>query len=243
MTLEERFDAACATEVAWHPELELLPVRLSRACVAVLSVAGAGISALAGSDLRLPIGASDETASYVERLQFTYGDGPCLRAFGGDTPVTYPAPEIARLWPEFHRNLTSLTPYRAVMSLPLRGPDGGIGAVDLYLLEPAGLTGSGPEEAAAVAARMGRALTEAAIFTAEAQSARPAVVRGVAGSAPAAARIQVWRAMGLMNLTLELSAPDALAVLRARAYSTDRLVDELADDIVAGRLDPKALRL
>src|SRR6185437_11302048 len=59
--------------------LELLPVRLAQACVAVLPVSGAGISLLY-DDFRVPLGASDDAASCAEQLQFTTGEGPCLQA-------------------------------------------------------------------------------------------------------------------------------------------------------------------
>ncbi len=247
MSIEERFDAACATpsiagQAGRPSEPELLPTRLSRAAVAVLSAAGAGISALAGPELRLPVGASDDTACYVERLQFTYGDGPCLRAYRNGHPVTYPAAEIARMWPEFHRDLTSLTPYRAITSLPLLVEGGRIGAMDLYLLQPDGLAGAGLADATAVAARISRSLSDARIFTAAAQASDTGLDPDADRAGRAAGRIQVWRAMGLLNLEFEMSAADALAVLRGRAYSSDRLVDELADDIVAGRLGLDALR-
>src|ERR1700712_4797969 len=86
MGIVERFDAAVIAEAAAYPEAELLPVRLTRACVRVLPIGGAGISALAHPDLRLPIGASDDVAGYVERLQFTYGEGPCLHAYTTGRP-------------------------------------------------------------------------------------------------------------------------------------------------------------
>src|SRR3954471_8525889 len=59
---------------------ELLPTRLTRACLAVLPAAdGAGLSLL-DNDFRVPIGATDDVAALAERLQFTIGEGPCLDA-------------------------------------------------------------------------------------------------------------------------------------------------------------------
>jgi hypothetical protein len=50
---------------------ELLPVRLARACVEVLPVAGVGISMFGSSGMRIPVGASDDDAAAAERLQFS----------------------------------------------------------------------------------------------------------------------------------------------------------------------------
>ena len=42
--------------------------------------------------------------------------------------------------------------------------------------------------------------------------------------------------MGVLNVRLGLSTPDALAVLRAHAYASERDVDAVAQDLVHGRL-------
>ncbi|TWH71655.1 ANTAR domain-containing protein [Modestobacter roseus] len=47
--------------------------------------------------------------------------------------------------------------------------------------------------------------------------------------APAAARRStVWQAMGFVNSALAVPSPDALALLRARAYAEGTSLDELA---------------
>lgn len=241
MTIRERFDAALATMVSELPDLEMLPVRLAKTCVAVLPVAGAGISALAHPELRLPIGSSDETAAYVERLQFTYAEGPCLAAYASGRPQLASAGVIARFWPELHRDLTAVTPFRAVASLPLHDDAERIGALDLYLEQPGGLEFSDLTDAFAVADLVSDALVAARLYTAVAQrtdfDALP-----VAHRDPLAGRIQVWKAMGLINIELRLTTSDALAVLRAHAYANERLVDDLAHDVVSRRISIDSLR-
>jgi hypothetical protein len=242
MGIGERFDAAVTAEAAAYPETELLPVRLTRACVRVLPVGGAGISALAHPDLRLPIGASDDVAGYVERLQFTYGEGPCLRAYTTGRPQLIAAAELEQRWPELHRELNVITPFRAVASLPLRENTTRIGALDLYLPEPAGLQPAQLDDAMIVAERVSAALVAARLFTAAAQLGTQFPPQHGAHTAPMAGRVQVWKAMGLMNVQLQITAPDALALLRAHAYATDRLVDDLAHDIVTNRIALDELR-
>src|SRR6476620_1764222 len=89
-SIADRFDQAL-TDQGGPPEVELLPVRLARAAVAVLPVAGAGLSAMAHPDLRLPIGSSDDVAAFADRLQFTRGVGPCLLAYRAGRPRLYTA--------------------------------------------------------------------------------------------------------------------------------------------------------
>jgi hypothetical protein len=96
---------------------ELLPVRLARACIRVLPVAGVGISMFGTEGIRIPIGASDEDAANAERLQFTAAEGPCLDAhalarsvLATETLIAHRsvlATEtlIAQRWPDFHAGL------------------------------------------------------------------------------------------------------------------------------------------
>lgn len=242
MSLADRFTAASSASGGTPGEVELLPVRLAKACVQVLPVAGAGLSALAHPDLRLPIGASDEVASYVERLQFTYGEGPCLRAYLTGRPQLMTADDLASTWPEMYRDLATLTPFRAVASLPLLDGSTRIGALDLYLPEPAGLNPGDLQDAFTVARLVSSALVAASVYTAEAQLADPFNPPHGTYQEPMAGRIQVWKAMGLLNVHLQLTAPDALALLRAHAYATERLIDDLAHDIVIRRFPVEDLR-
>ena len=242
MSIVERFDAAVAGEAAAYPEPELLPVRLAIACVRVLPVACAGLSALAHPDLRLPIGASDDVAGYVERLQFTHGEGPCLTAYATGEPQLITAGELQQRWPELHLDLTAVTPFRAVASLPLRDGFTRIGALDLDLPEPEGLQSAELENAITVAHCVSVALVAARLFTAAAQQADPLALPHGGHTAPMAGRVQVWKAMGLLNAHLQITAPDALALLRAHAYASDRLVDDLAHDIVTNRVPLDDLR-
>jgi hypothetical protein len=81
MSIEDRFDAALADQDG-PAEVELLPVRLARACTSVLPVAGAGLSALTHPDLRLPIRSSDDVAAYAERASYTPPPGTRHRLVG-----------------------------------------------------------------------------------------------------------------------------------------------------------------
>jgi hypothetical protein len=62
--------------------------------------------------------------------------------------------------------------------------------------------------------------------------------------APAADRRSlVWQAMGVVNAGLEVSSADALALLRAHAYSLGRDLDDLASAVLNRELPLEQLAL
>jgi hypothetical protein len=220
------------------PGLELLPDRLARACAAVLPVDGAGLSVFFSADRRLPLGASDDDSSTAERLQFTVGEGPCLTAHSTLQPVFADEHELLARWPGFSDVLVTHTPIRGIISLPLHGPLESVGALDLYLQAPGDIRSVGLADAFAVLAAL--TLTFATAMAGEPRSeSGPAWL-----DAPAAGRrAQVWQALGMVNVGLELRTPDALALLRAYAYGHDMVLDDVADALVHRRLSLDELSL
>jgi hypothetical protein len=109
-----------------------LPIRLSRACVRVLPVVGAGLGLFSDPTMRIPVGASDDTAATAERLQFTVAEGPCFHAHRTGQPVVATETVIADRWPLFHDQLVTRTPIRGILSMPLGDGFSGVGVLDLY---------------------------------------------------------------------------------------------------------------
>jgi hypothetical protein len=209
-------------------------VRLARAAAAVLPVDGAGISLFFAADRRLPLGASGDGAAETERLQFTVGEGPCLAARAAGRPVVADEATIAARWPAFHGDLVARTPVRGVIALPLADELSGFGALDLYVVPPHDIGVVSLVDALTVAREV------VSVF----RSAGRPPQRGSDGPAwldsPAAGRRSlVWQAMGFVNAGLQMSSEDALALLRARAYSEGRDLDDLAADVL-GRDVPLA---
>jgi len=216
------------------PELrgpEMLAVRLSRAAVAALPVDGAGLSIHDLNGLRTPIGASDPTASRAERLQFTHGAGPCLRAHDDGVAIAFDEAAIARNWPELHAALVGETPFQAVLSVPLLPPLGPLVVLDLYVRDPQALPATDREDVADVTVALTRAMVAAAL-SAPMQEGR----RGWWDGPDALRRARVWQATGMVNVALQLDTADALATLRAHAFASGRDVDAVAADLVDGRL-------
>ena len=214
--------------------LDLLPSRLAQACRDVLAVDGAGLSVFS-DDFRVPLGASDHIASDAERLQFTHGEGPCMKAAEGG-PVRAGPQYFETNWPLLYTDLLRRTPYRSVVTVPLpRMTPARGGALDLYSKDPQWARSMDLTPAMAVADQVISILGEAdpAIETEDdGQLPGPAWLHGEA----AHRRMQVWVAVGMLNVALDRPEDDVLALLRAYAYAHDRTVDDVAEAIVERQL-------
>jgi hypothetical protein len=221
------------------PEVaELLPVRLSVACSRVLAVDGAGLS-LAGPDgQRIPLGASSELAARAERLQFTAGEGPCATAQEAREPIFAVLDDLRRRWPRFADLLLEETTYRGVVALPLSEAIAGFGAIDLYFGDEAAVPELDVFEAMAVGDLVTTELSEAAVWSTWTADDGPAWLHGPS----AEQRAGVWEALGAVSLALDVDTPMALDLLRATAWSAGTTVDDVAADLLAGRLDPATVR-
>ncbi|GAB3346516.1 GAF domain-containing protein [Modestobacter lapidis] len=234
-TLAERFRAALSEQATPEALPELLPQRLSRAVARVLPVDGVGISVRVDPDRHFPLGASDAHSGLAERLQFTVGAGPCLQASEARQPVFVVAQDMARRWPAFHDLLLSRTPYRGIVALPLRRGLAGAGAIDLYFRRADEVPVLDVFAAMTIGDLVTATLAEAAVWSSWEETDGPRWLQ----SPSARHRAGVWRAMSMTSLALGVETDEALAVLRAQAYARGRTVDDLAADVVDGRLDPR----
>ncbi len=237
-SIAERFRVAL--EDVREPDLalpELLPVHLARACARTLGVDAAGLSVTAGEGGRVPLGASTPTADLAERLQFTAGDGPCETAQRHQEPVFAAFADLQRRWPGFAHLLARHTPYRAVVALPIGETLAGPGAMDLFFTDESTVPELDVFEAMAVGDLTCAALGDAAVWAPWSPHGGPAWRHGPT----ARRRARVWPAIGRVAMAQQVSAPAALDVLRSVARSTGHTVDDLAGDVLAGRVDPAAL--
>ena len=239
MTIAGRFQEALV-DVA-EPDLEgpeLLPVRLARAAARMLAVDGVGLSLLDGAQQRLPLGASSDDAARAERLQFTVGDGPCVAAQRSRQPVFAVEEDLRRRWPVFGDLLLGHTPFRAVVALPLQPALAGEGAMDLFFTRPDEVTDLEVFDALAVGELVSSALSEAAVWSTWSPAEGPEWLQGPVPQRRAA----VWEALGTVGVELEIGTEAALALVRAHAYGRGRSVDEVAAELLDGRLRALDLR-
>ena len=210
----------------------LLPSRLAMACAQAIPASGAGLS-LRTSYIRIPVGASNVAASTAERLEFTVGEGPCSQANATRRLVVADPDVLSRQWPRFQEMLYGATTIRAVVSLPITAGRSGMGTLDLYFDHPDELKAVLVTEILAVADQVTERLAGGPLNLPGSLGSPPKWLNGPASGA----RRLVPAAMGMVTAKTGMNFSDALATLRARAYSCDRTVDDLASDIVAGTID------
>jgi hypothetical protein len=217
-----------------------LPDRLCRAAVDALAVDGSAIAVYLGAGVAVPVGASDQEANRAEGLQFTLAEGPCLQAYSDREPVL--VPDIGRPgsaawanWPTYAAEFTRHTGYRAVFAFPLICNGLGMGSFSLYRRSP-GAAGA-PADLTAIAALIAARLLEAETFAGLRGHQEHPWIDGPSSHR----RKQVWVAQGLTMQANRLTPAQALDLLRARAYTAERLVDDIAEDIVTGRLSVPTL--
>ncbi len=237
-----RFEAAAAARsAAAGQDGRLLPDQLCQAVVEVTGVQGAAISVYLGGDVAVPIGASDLASTTGEALQFTLREGPCFSSYSRREPVL--VADLGRSsspawsqWPLYAEQLTRRTPYQAVFAYPLLKNDiVAMGSLSLYSTS-AGL----PQYRAqlpGIASRITDRLLEADLdVVAEGGSEREWL------NGPAAMRRRlVWLAQGMTIQANRITPGQAMELLRAQAFSADRLLDDVAEDIVAGHVSVPVL--
>ena len=140
------------------------------------------------------------------------------------------AATAARSWPVFAAEIAD-QPVGAIFAFPLQTGAIRIGALDLYRRRPGWLSS-----------------TEVVIALQVVDIATLALL-GLQGD-PAAGewvlalprdREQVHQATGMLISAYAVSAEQALARLRAYAFGTGRMVEEVARDLVIGRISPEDL--
>ena len=219
---------------------ELVPVRLAKACARVLPITGAGISIFTAATLRIPVGASDDVAAAAERLQFSAAQGPCFDAQRTGRMIVATEPVIAKRWPVFHDRLIGQTPIRGVVAAPLRDRLAGVGALDLYFERSDDVLRIDLADVRSVAGYITEMLIEAQLFPALQTGSLWEPDRWL-GNPGVIGRSHVLMAIGMVSVALSLNLDDALAILRGRAFVTDKTLDSVAYDVIKGELLIKEL--
>ncbi len=202
--------------------------RICQACVDGLDVEGAGLSLLTGSDSRETLWATDPTAELLEELQFTLNEGACMEAAATGRPVFVPdledTTDTAR-WPVFAAAVVERSPVRALFALPLQWGAVNLGVLDLYRTVPGGLAAAQWRDALAAAD------TAALMLLGQRTEPGSGDTGGWLDHA-VGHRAEIHQATGMVLVQLGVSATDALARLRAHAFVHQRLLVDVARDVV-----------
>jgi hypothetical protein len=220
-----------------------LAERICRACIAGLDVDGAAISVLTASVARETLWASDPIAELLEDLQFGLNEGACMQAAQTGSPVLVPdlgeGTEVAR-WPMFAAAVLEQSPVRALFALPLQWGVTNLGVLDLYRATPGGLSQAQWRDALSAAdigaMMMLRVRTEPDGAIDMAIDSHDGVDGAWLDASFGLRRAEIHQATGMVLVQLGVSATDALTRMRGYAFSHQRLLLEVAQDVVNRRL-------
>jgi hypothetical protein len=204
--------------------------RLCVACPGIVQVDGAGVMLMSGDISRGSLCTSNEVSRLIEDLQYTLGEGPCVDAYRQDMVVTEPdlAHPVTRRWLAFSPPALQAG-VRAVFGFPLRIGTVRLGALNLYRTRT-GLLDAEQHANALVLAEI------AARWVLEAQAGAPADTVAAELEIGADFHFAVHNAAGIVSVQEGVSVTEALIRLRAYAFGHDRLLADVAQDVITRRL-------
>ena len=209
----------------------VLAMRICRACVDGLDVDGAAISLLTAAAARQTLAATDATAELLEDLQFTLNEGACMEAAATGAPVLVPdlsdRVDTAR-WPVFAAAVAEQTDVAALFALPMQWGTINLGVLDLYRRTPGEL--SREQRLDAITATDVAALRLLDMRTGPAAGDADRLDPATSG------RAEIHQATGMVLAQLDISPDAALARLRAHAFVEQRLLIDVAREVVGRRL-------
>ena len=201
---------------------------LCRACAQELGMGGAAIALIANNHDPGNIAASDARVALVVDLQFTSGEGPTIDAHRERRPVFEPALETTTRWPDFASQAVAAG-VAAVFALPLQIGAASFGVLTLYRDRPGPMAEDLLDSALALA-------DVASEITLRLQAQVPLGTLHEVVELLATERTVVYQATGMIVVQLDVGIEQAMALLRAKAYSASRSVLEVAADVVARKL-------
>ena len=209
--------------------------RLCEACVDLLEVDGASISLIRQGATQGTFGSSGELSRTLDELQFTYGQGPCMDAVATNRLVAaedLDGPGEAR-WPGLVEAVLGYG-VRAMYALPVTVASTPIGALDLFRLRRGPLDGvalSGGLWAAGLASLPLLDLMNADVDWRAAGDKSEAF-----DQLASLERVEVYQATGMIVAALDISAADAVSLLRGHAVVNDLTASEVAYRVLDHRI-------
>jgi hypothetical protein len=213
------------------------PARLCEICADVARMSGAGIMLMAGDVQQGSVCSSNAVSNLIEELQYTLGEGPCVDAHQENRPVSEPdlADAGATRWLAFTPPAVAAGA-RAVFGFPLQVGGVRLGALNLYRDQSGPMTDDQYADSLVLAD-----VAAQAVLAMQAHALPGALAAELEDGANF--RFVVHQASGMVAVQLGVSVGEALIRLRAYAFGNDRLLADVAEEIVARKLrldDPPA---
>ena len=191
---------------------------------------GAGVMLMSGDVPDGSLCTTNEVSQLIEDLQYTLGEGPCIDAYQQDQVMAEPdlADPVTRRWIAFTPPALQAG-VRAVFGFPLRVGTVRLGALNLYRDRSGPLTDDQHADALVMADVVAR-------WVLDAQAGAPPGVVAAELEAGADFHFAVHNAAGMVSVQAGISVTEALIRLRAFAFGQDRLLADVAQDVIDRRL-------
>lgn len=196
----------------------------------MVEVSGAGIMLMSGDVPRGSMCTTDEVSGLIEDLQYTLGEGPCVDAYHQGRVVLEPdlADPSTPRWLAFSPAVVEAG-VGAVFAFPIRQGAVRLGAINLYRDRPGPLSDDQHADGLVMADVTAR-------WVLDMQADAPAGAVATELEMRADFHFVVHNAAGRVSVQAAISVTEALVVLRAYAFSHDRPLRDVAEDVVAGTL-------
>ena len=199
---------------------------LCQVSAAVTQMSGAGIMLMSGDTPQGSICTTGGVSDLIERLQYELGEGPCVDAYKQDRPVLEPDLEhpATPRWLGFSGPACGAG-VRAVFGFPLRVGAVRLGALNLYRDTPGRLG----DDQHADALVMSEIAAETILLL---QADAPPGMLSAALQEGSDFHFAVHQAAGMVAAQLGVSIGQALVRLRAHAFGNNRVLAEVAAEVV-----------
>jgi GAF domain len=208
-----------------------LPERLIRDAAAALPIGGVGLALMNESGHQGVVAATDGAATLMEDLQFALGEGPCVDASRDRRPVLQP--DLVQTgsvrWPGYGPAVTEAG-IAAIFAFPLQVGAIRLGILDLYRETPGSLE---PDELADALAYADAAVV--VLLHLQGQMPPGKGLHPQLGD-PVQHRAEVHQATGVIAVQAAVGLTEALLLLRARAYASERPILQIAQEVLSGSL-------
>jgi GAF domain-containing protein len=208
--------------------VDLLSLLADR-CVEVLNVSAAGLMLVAPDGELRAIASSSETIRVLELVELQSQEGPCWDCYRTGQPVLHE--DLSRdrdKWPTFAPAALKAG-FRSVQALPMRLRGSIIGALNLFGESSSGMTAEDVHAAQALADVATIAIVQNRVAN-EAQAITEQLNRALNS------RVLIEQAKGMLAERSALEMDAAFAQLRQYARSHNRLLIDVAADVITGKL-------
>ncbi len=210
--------------------------RLCLAATSELRLAGAAVTLMTRGGFQAVAGASDGKSQDLEEMQFSLGEGPSCDAFGSGRPVLVPDLEPAFVrWPGYVP-ASLRAGVCAAYTFPLQLGAMRFGVITFYADQPSSL--GAPELTLCMI--FAELATELLLDKSAAGSIASTIAATDAGRSGLGNalnfRTEIYQAQGMVMVALEVTLVEALARMRAHAFSRGLDLNEVALGIINGSI-------